>query len=291
MLYPVLKLLGLVRDYLSCLRLEGGRTCWGAGPVRFLDALIHPSCVPSVSSGLNTAAEVQPVGVGTVAGSLMGCFPGSLEVGECGGAWCGLVGQHRFPLRLSHRLHLFPMGFKPISVLACLLPVSSDGHAVDCVSEMGPLVIIIIIIIIIVIIIIIIIIIIINVWSTCAAVLAYTLQPGNTTNIRVIAVMHGPKRHYTGYTCSIMPCQHLESRNQDTFNNALQNLLFVEERWPKERPGKKLVWVLNISVKTGTFTGWNSRKLKDIPIFRGFENQKLGLYQKNWDGSQVCIIL
>ena len=130
------------------------------------------------------------------------------------------VGQHRFPLRLSHRLHLFPMGFKPISVLACLLPVSSDGRAVDCVSEMGPLVIIIIIIIIII----------INVWSTCAAVLAYTLQPGNTTNIRVIAVMHGPKRHYTGYTCSIMPCQHLESRNQDTFNNALQNLLFVEER-------------------------------------------------------------
>ena len=105
-----------------------------AGPVAFL----VPSRVSGVSSGLNTAAEVQPVGVGAVAGGLLGYFPGSLEVGERGGAWCGLVDQQRFPLRLSHRLHLFPMGFEPISVLACLLPVSSDGRAVDCVKEVGP---------------------------------------------------------------------------------------------------------------------------------------------------------
>ena len=93
-LYPALKLLGLVRDYLSCLRLEGGGLA-GGWACRFLDALIHPSRVPGVSSGLNTAAEVQPVGVGAVAGGLLGRFPGSLEVGERGGAWCGLVGQQR----------------------------------------------------------------------------------------------------------------------------------------------------------------------------------------------------
>ena len=74
-----------------------------------------------------------------MAGGPLGHFPGSLEVGERGGAWCGLVGQQRFPLRLSHRLHLFPMGFEPISVLACLLPVNSDGRAVDCAPEVGPL--------------------------------------------------------------------------------------------------------------------------------------------------------
>ena len=134
MLYPALKLLGLVHDYLSCLRLEGGGLA-GGWACRFLDALIHPSRVP----GLNTAAEVQPVGVGAVVGGLLGRFPGSLEVGERGRAWCGLVGQQRFPLCPSHRLHLFPMGFEPISVLACLLPVSSDGRAVDCVPEVGPL--------------------------------------------------------------------------------------------------------------------------------------------------------
>ena len=39
--------------------LVGGWAC------RFLDALIHPFRVPGVSSGLNTAAEVQPVGVDT----------------------------------------------------------------------------------------------------------------------------------------------------------------------------------------------------------------------------------
>ena len=74
-----------------------------------------------------------------MAGGLLGCFPGSLEIGERGEAWCGLVGQQRFLLRLSHRLHLFPMCLEPISVLARLLPVSSDGRAVDCVPEVGPL--------------------------------------------------------------------------------------------------------------------------------------------------------
>ena len=118
MLYPALKLLGLVRDHL-------------------LDALIHPSRIPDISSGLNTAAEVQLVGA--VVGGLLGRFPGSLEVGECGGAWCGLVGQQRFPLCLSHRFYLFPMGLEPVSVLARLLPVSSDGRTVDCVPEVGPL--------------------------------------------------------------------------------------------------------------------------------------------------------
>ena len=138
MLYPALKLLGLVRDHLSCLRLEGGGLA-GDWACRFLDTLIHPSRVPGVSSGLNTAAEVQPVGVGAVAGGLLGRFPGSLEVGKRGGAWCGLVGQQRFPLRLSHRLHLFPMGLEPVSVLARLLPVSSDGRAVHCVPKVDPL--------------------------------------------------------------------------------------------------------------------------------------------------------
>ena len=122
MLYPVLKLLCLVHDHLSCLRLEGGGLA-GGWACHFLDALIHPSCVPGVSSSLNTAAEVQPVGVGAVAGGLLGCFPGSLEVSERGGAWCGL----------------FPIGLKPISVLARLLLVSSNGHAVDCIPEVGPL--------------------------------------------------------------------------------------------------------------------------------------------------------
>ena len=112
-LYPALKLLGLVRDHLSCLRLEGGGLA-GGWACRFLDVLI-------------------------MAGGVMGRFPGSLEVGERGGAWCGLVGQQRFPLCLSHRLYLFPMGVEPVSVLARLLPVSSDGRAVDCVPEVGPL--------------------------------------------------------------------------------------------------------------------------------------------------------
>ena len=74
-----------------------------------------------------------------MAGGLLGRFPGSLEVGERGMAWCSLVGQQRFPLRLSHRIHLFPMVLEPVSVLARLLPVSSDGCAVDCVPEVGPL--------------------------------------------------------------------------------------------------------------------------------------------------------
>ena len=78
-----------------------GAVLVGFGPVAFF----MPSYIPLVfcvsAADLYTGAEVQPVHVSTVAGSLLGFLPGSPEDFECTGAWFGFVKQGKLSFLLQ----------------------------------------------------------------------------------------------------------------------------------------------------------------------------------------------